>query len=129
MARVLVVDDAQLMCRILCAMLEKAGHEVVAVAHSGQEALVLFEQKRPDIVTLDIQMADGDGFACLEDILKVDENARVIMVTAMGHGPKERESINKGAAAYISKPFQADQLFATIDEVLAGKKDAEDRSG
>ena len=128
MARVLVVDDAQLMCRILCAMLEKAGHEVVGVANSGQEALVLFEKKRPDIVTLDIQMADGDGLACLEDILKVDQGARVIMVTAMGRGPKEQESINKGAAAYVSKPFQAEQLYATIDEVLGGTKNTEDRS-
>ena len=118
MARILVVDDAQIMCKILQAMLEKAGHEVVGIAYSGREALDMYRRIRPDLVTLDIQMPGGDGLSCLEDIRAIDRDAIVIMVTALGRGPAEEESREKGASGYLVKPFQPEQLYEAIDHCL-----------
>jgi len=119
MAKILVVDDAQIMVRILQRMLEKAGHEVVGVAYSGREALDMYKKTRPDLVTLDIQMPGGDGLNCLEDIRAIDRDALVVMVTALGRGPAEEESREKGAAGYLVKPFQPEQLYDVIDHCLS----------
>lgn len=113
MARILVVDDAQIMCEILGTMLKSAGHEVVGTANCGREALDLYRETRPDLVTLDIQMAGGDGLTCLDNILEHDNDAAVIMVTALASGPRE-DALNRGAAAYLTKPFQPDQLQEKI---------------
>ena len=61
MARILIVDDAQIMRNILRAMLETQGHEVVANAENGVEALQMYSELKPDLVTMDIQM-DGNDF-------------------------------------------------------------------
>jgi len=119
MARILVVDDAQIMCRILQTMLEKAGHEVVGIAYSGREGLDMYRRIRPDLVTLDIQMPGGDGLSCLEDIRAIDRDANVIMVTALGRGPAEEESREKGASGYLVKPFRPEQLYEVIDHCLS----------
>ncbi|MGD8345962.1 MAG: response regulator [Lysobacterales bacterium] len=119
MAKILVVDDAQIMVRILQRMLEKAGHDVVGVAYSGREALDMYKRMRPDLVTLDIQMPGGDGLSCLEDIRAIDRDAIVIMVTALGRGPAEEESREKGASGYLVKPFQPEQLYEVIDHCLS----------
>ena len=117
MARILVVDDAQIMCDILGAMLEKAGHEVVGTANCGREALELYLETEPDLVTLDIQMTGGDGLTCLDAIREQDTDASIIMVTALGSGARE-EAMKRGARAFLTKPFQAGQLNQEIQVAL-----------
>src|SRR4051812_26674557 len=84
MARILIADNASFMRSCLKYIFENAGHQVIGMAKGGQEALELYGQLKPDLVTLDILMEGMDGIAALGHIMKEDPKARVIMVTALG---------------------------------------------
>lgn len=120
MARVLIVDDALIMRSILGTMLDKAGHEVVGTAGNAGEALDKFRELAPDLVTLDILMEGVDGITCLKQILEMDPDARVIMISAQGHGHQAEEAIETGARAYVAKPIELENLQAAIRTALAG---------
>lgn len=120
MSRILVVDDAQIMRNILSSMLEEAGHEVVGHAANAEEALALYIQLKPDLVTLDILMEGADGVTCLKNIIQEDSQARVLMITAQGHGPIEQEARESGAKGYIAKPIEREQLQAAVNQALDG---------
>ena len=119
MVRILIVDDAQIMRSILSVVLEKAGYEIVGRAANRTEALEMYNEFNPDLVTMDIQMAGGDGLACLREIMQLHAKAKVIMVSAQGHGQKETEARNFGAIGYVAKPFQTQDILAEIQNALA----------
>ncbi len=118
MAKILIVDDARVMRMILRVMFEKAGHEIVGDATSGVEAVQMYSELNPDLVTMDIQMTNGDGLTSLEQIMRLDPEARVIIVSAL-HGEKKSQARNLGAAGYLDKPFQADDLLRQTQIALA----------
>ncbi len=101
MVRVLIVDDASFMRGSLKYILELNGHTVVGMAKNGMEAVRMYEELKPDLVTMDILMEVMDGITALKAIMENDANAKVIMVTAMGL--EEGESLAKelGALGYI----------------------------
>ena len=119
MARVLIVDDAAFMRKVLSDALTKAGHEIVAEASNGAEAVELFTSLRPDVATLDITMPVKDGIQALKEILSVDPGSRVIMCSALGQESKVLESIKAGARDFVVKPFQADRVLAAVEKALA----------
>jgi len=118
MARILIVDDARVMRMVLRAMLEKAGHEVVGEATDGVEAVQMYGELNPDLVTMDIQMKNGNGLTSLEQIMLLDPEAKVIVVSAL-HCEKESEARHLGAVGYLDKPFQADDLMRQTQIALA----------
>ena len=118
MATVMVVDDASFMRGSLKFIVETAGHEVVAMAKDGKEALELYKMLKPDLVTLDILMDEMDGFSALKAIRDVDQNAKVIMVSALGHEEKQAEARKLGASGYIRKPFTMKEICEEIEKVL-----------
>lgn len=119
MARILIVDDAMIMRNILAVMLEKCGHEVVGTSGSAEDALAQYRQLRPDLVTMDILMEGRDGIDCLKSIRAFDPRARVIMISAQGHGLKEIEAREAGAIGYVSKPIQLEALQGEVQRALA----------
>ena len=119
MSRILIVDDALIMRSILSAMLEKAGHEVAGNATNAEEALKMYKELKPDLVTMDILMEGTDGVTCLKDILREDPDARVIMISAQGHGPLEEQARAAGARGYVSKPIELETLQAVVTQALA----------
>ena len=119
MAKVLIVDDAAFMRKMLGDALKNGGHEVVGEAVNGAEALQRFQELRPEITTLDITMPERDGIAALKDILAFDPGARVIMCSALGQEAKVLESIKAGARDFVVKPFQADRVLEAIGKALA----------
>ena len=119
MARVLVVDDAAFMRKMLSDTLVKAGHEVVGQAANGQEGVDQFRALRPDLTTLDITMPEVDGLSALRQILSFDPTARVIMCSALGQESKVLESVKSGAKDFIVKPFNADRVVEAVARALA----------
>lgn len=119
MARVLVVDDAAFMRKMLSDALAKAGHEVVGEAANGQEGVNQFQSLRPDLTTLDITMPELDGLSALRQILSFDPSARVIMCSALGQESKVLESVKSGAKDFIVKPFNADRVVEAVARALA----------
>jgi two-component system chemotaxis response regulator CheY len=119
MARVLVVDDAAFMRKMLGDALSKGGHEVVGEAGNGVEAVDRFRDLKPDVTTLDITMPEKDGLAALKEILTLDPAARVVMCSALGQESKVLEAIKAGAKDFVVKPFQADRVVDAIGKALA----------
>ena len=118
MARILIVDDSKTSRKFLRNMLEQAGHEIVAEAVDGAEGVEKFKVYRPDITTMDITMPKLGGIEAVREIIEVDPDAKIIMVTAAGQKANMIEALKKGAADFIQKPFDMDVIVNTIEKVM-----------
>jgi len=98
MARVLVVDDALFMRKVVADAIVAGGHEVVGEAANGLEAVTQFKELRPDVTTLDITMPEKDGLAALREIIALDPGARVVMCSALGQESRLIAAVNKAIA-------------------------------
>ena len=119
MARVLVVDDAAFMRKVVSDALAAGGHEVVGEAGNGAEAVQRYQELHPELTTLDITMPEKDGLAALAEIMAIDPAARVLMCSALGQETKVIESIKLGAKDFVVKPFQAGRLLEAVGKALA----------
>jgi two-component system chemotaxis response regulator CheY len=118
MARILVVDDAAFMRKIVTDALTKGGHEVIGEAGNGTEAVEQYQTLKPDLTTLDITMPEKDGLSALKDIMALDPSAKVIMCSALGQESKVLESIKLGAKDFVVKPFQAERVLDAVGKAL-----------
>jgi two-component system, chemotaxis family, chemotaxis protein CheY len=119
MARILVVDDAAFMRKMVKDALTGAGHEIVGEAGNGVEALARYQELKPDLVTLDITMPEKDGLAALAEIMGSDPSARVVMCSALGQESKVLEAIKLGAKDFVVKPFKPDRVVDAVGKALA----------
>jgi two-component system, chemotaxis family, chemotaxis protein CheY len=119
MARVLVVDDAAFMRKMVSDALASGGHEIVGEAGDGAEAVVRYQELRPEVTTLDITMPEKDGLEALREIMALDPGARVVMCSALGQESKVLESIKLGAKDFVVKPFQTDRVLGAVEKALA----------
>lgn len=120
MAKLLVVDDSALSRRISRRILEEAGH-VVAEAVEGMTALERYAVDRPDVVLLDVTMAEMDGFEVLRQLRTLDPDARVVMATADIQSSTRALAETGGAVGFVCKPFTADAVLRAVDAALAGE--------
>ncbi len=117
MAKVLIVDDSKTSRRILKGILEGCGHEVIAEAENGDEGFIKYREVKPDIVTMDITMPKMDGIECLKVIKHFDAEAKVVMVTAAGQKEKMLEAVKNGAAEFITKPFEKEDIEKALKNI------------
>jgi two-component system chemotaxis response regulator CheY len=115
---VLIVDDAIFMRTMIADILEGAGFEIAGEASSGVEAVEKYKQFKPDLVTMDIVMPDMGGIDAVREIMKVDPNARILMVSAMGQQALVVEAIQAGARDFVVKPFQPSRVVEAVQRVL-----------
>jgi two-component system nitrogen regulation response regulator NtrX len=117
MARILVVDDEEGIRKVLRQLLEYEGHDV-ALASGGGEALIEFQESRPDLTLLDVKMARMDGLEVLDRIREIDSASVVIMIS--GHGTIETavEATRRGAWDFLEKPLDSDRLLVTVRNAL-----------
>lgn len=108
MTRVLIVDDAAFMRLSLKTILENCGFEVVGEANTGIKAIQLYKQLKPDLVTMDLTMPELGGVEAIKMIKVIDKDARIIVISSMGHEINVREAIMAGAISFIVKPFKAE---------------------
>lgn len=121
MAKILVVDDALFMRKMLKDILIQDGHEVLGEAENAQEAVLLFKKLKPDVVTLDIVMPEVNGMnvkKAIGEIIQSQRNAKIIMVSAMGQQELVVEMIQAGAKDFIVKPFQPSQVTSAVRRLL-----------
>jgi two-component system response regulator VicR len=118
---VLVVDDNHDNTEIIARYLEVRGYPIT-VAHSGDEALALFEQVRPSLVLLDVMMPGRDGWdVCrlMKQHPVLGRRVRVIMVTALDEWEDKRTALQTGADDYVTKPFDLAALADKVDRNAA----------
>jgi len=118
MAKILIVDDAQIMRRNLKMILEQAGHEVVGEAENGKQAIRMYVNTKPDLVTMDISMPTMQGIDALREIISIDSDAKVIMISSLAQKNQVLEAIDIGAKHYIVKPIKAENVLKVISKFI-----------
>ena len=116
--KILIADDSKTIRKIMRLQLEEMGHKVVAEAANGHEAIEMYFEHSPELITMDIQMPDMNGMEAVEKIKKVDKKVKIIMITAHGQKDLVMGSIKKGVNDYILKPITAEKLEASIKKIF-----------
>lgn len=119
MARVLIVDDSPAWRAAARAAVAHAGHDVVAEAADGLEAIAACRTHHPDLVTLDIQMPGMTGLECLPHLRAVAPKLAVVMVSGASSSATQRRARELGAVGFVPKPYAAADLAQAISEALA----------
>ncbi len=121
--KVLIVDDAMFMRNMIAEIFngKKYGEEdyqVVAEAENGIEAVDMYKEHNPDIVTMDIVMPEMTGIEALKEIMSMDSDANVIMCSALGQDSLVMEALDAGAKDFIVKPFQPEKVLDVVIRIL-----------
>lgn len=119
---VLIVDDIEFVRKTLSNILTQAHYQVVGEAADGMEAIKQYQKLRPDIVTMDIVMPQLSGIEAARHLIKMDRQAKIVIITAMGQENLLMEAINVGVKDYILKPFTAQDVVKTLDRILASEQ-------
>ncbi|MDY3796099.1 MAG: response regulator [Agathobacter sp.] len=117
-ASVLVVDDSALIRKVLIELLNNNGFNVIGEATNGQEGLDMYKELSPDIVTLDVTMPVMDGVEALRQIIELDANAKVAMITAAGQKERLMEALKIGAKLFITKPFNEEEVLNSLSDLV-----------
>jgi two-component system chemotaxis response regulator CheY len=117
--KLLITDDALIIRAMIRDAAELAGWEVVGEAADGQQAIDMYEQLRPDAVTLDMVMPQHDGLHALGGIMGLDPQAKVLVVSALDQKQTLKEAFRLGASDFIVKPFDKHALVATLDKMTS----------
>jgi AmiR/NasT family two-component response regulator len=112
--RVVVAEDETIIRLDVCAVLERAGHEVVGQAKDGEEAVALARDLRPDLIVMDVRMPHMDGVEAARRIIE-ERPVPVVMLTAYAETDVVRRAAEAGAFAYLVKPFREADLVPAID--------------
>src|SRR5581483_12021619 len=120
MRRLLVVDDALFMRKMISGVAAEAGWEVVGEAANGVEAVALYKELRPDLVTMDLVMPEMGGLEALRLIRAGDPQARIVVVTALDQKQTLMDSIREGAIDFIVKPFERQRILNLLAKLGGG---------
>ena len=114
----LIVDDSSIMRRTIERNLGDYDLQIVGMASNGEEALQIVEQKKPDVITLDITMPQMDGITCLENIMVIHPEAKVMIITALSDKLTGLLALDKGARGFMYKPVNPEDLKKAFDKML-----------
>ena len=114
----LVIDDALIIREMIKDAATEAGWEIAGEAVNGQDAIDKYQELRPDAVTLDMVMPDYDGLHALRGIIQADPQARVCVVSALDQTKILKEAFKIGAADFIVKPFDKNNLVDTLAHMV-----------
>ena len=116
--KILLVDDAAFMRKMIKDTLIKNGYTEVFEAVDGADAVEKFGEIGPDLVVMDITMPNMDGLEALKAIRAKDGNANVVMCSAMGQESMVMDAVRSGAKDFIVKPFKPDRVLKTVTSIL-----------
>ena len=116
--RVMIVDDSAIIRQAIHKHLQDFNIDVVGTAENGKIALEVFKKTNPDIVTLDITMPEMDGLSVLEEMLKINKNVKVMVVTALSDKSTGLKAIKLGAKSFLPKPFTPEKLRSSFERMI-----------
>ncbi len=117
--RIMLVDDSDFARNMLKDILTKQGYDIVGEAKNGREAVELYDQIKPDLVTMDIAMPELDGINALNKILAINPAARIIIISSANSKEIFKHVVQDGALDFVVKPFTKNRLLKAIDKALA----------
>ena len=117
--KILIVDDAAFMRLVIKNTLVRDGFHNILEAEKGTEAIELYRKEKPDLVILDIAMGGMSGLEVLDELVKMDQKARIIMCSSVGRDGVVKEAVDLGAWEFLVKPFKPEKLSRMVRDVLA----------
>ena len=119
--RILIVDDAVFMRMMLADFLVENDCKVVGEADNAEEALRLYKELKPDMVTMDIVMPGDNGIRTIREIMKIDREAKILVISALSREDDlVKEAVEAGAKGFVAKPFKPGTVMAEIKRILNG---------
>jgi two-component system chemotaxis response regulator CheY len=115
---VLIVDDIPFVRKTLKQILLNLGYRIAGEAENGDEAVKLFHETKPDLVTMDLVMPIMNGVEATRRIIHSNPSAKIVILSAMMQENLVTEAIIAGAKDYIMKPFQTDEVSRILNQVL-----------
>ena len=118
--RILIIDDSMFIRTLINDAVIAAGYEVVGQAGTGEEGISLALELKPDLITLDNILPDMVGLDIVR-VLKSEEKlaSKIIMLSAVGQESVVQQGLALGAEEYLTKPFDASQMIASIKKALS----------
>lgn len=123
--RILVVDDDEGLQKLVTTLLERAGMDHVSALNATQAAQTLKQGPLPDLILLDLMLPDVSGIEFLTQMRsrQTFDNIPVVILSALADPDQIREGLNAGADRYLTKPYIANNLITTVQDVLrTGRK-------
>lgn len=117
--KLLVIDDSPFVFKAVTKALEGTEYEVIGNALNGQMGVDMYIETRADVITLDVTMPVMDGLETARELLKINPNARIIMLSAMGDETLLNQAREIGVKYFLTKPFQPASLQAKLAEVFS----------
>jgi len=114
----MIVDDSSIIRKVFSKSIEELGFKVIGTAKDGREAINLYTQLKPDLVTMDVTMPIMNGIESLKAIRAKYKDAKIIMVTSHGEEHLVMEAITSGAKGYILKPITKENIELAIFKVF-----------
>jgi len=121
MGRILIADDSDAIRLVLSDILSIGEHDVVGEAVDGSDAVEKFAEIKPDVMLLDLAMPKKDGLTVVKEVIANDSSAKIILITASDNQKVIHDCLNAGALAYVSKPFDFDNVLKIISDALSKK--------
>ncbi len=118
MSKILIVDDAIFMRKVIRDLLATHNYTDVIEAKDGAEAVEMYDEHRPDLVIMDITMPTLDGIETVKEIQKLNKDAKILMCSAMGQEMMVREALKHGAKDFVVKPFKPERVITAVDKLL-----------
>ena len=117
--RVLIVDDSEVMRKMIGDTLKKEGFEIAGNARDGSEAVEKYNALQPDVVTMDIVMPKEHGIEAVKKIVAQDEKARIIVISGLFQKSLVMEALEVGAKDFLIKPFEPADLVNSVRKSMA----------
>jgi len=115
---IIIVDDSTVMRKIISQILKSEMYDVIGEASNGSEAVDMYKELKPDLVTLDINMPIMDGIEALKEILTFDSEAKIVMLTSESEQKMVLQAVQNGAKNYVVKPPERANLLSKVKASL-----------
>jgi two-component system chemotaxis response regulator CheY len=119
MKKCIIIDDSKFMRKIIAEALAEHGYEIAGEAENGQDGINLYENIKPDFVTMDITMAGVSGIQAINEIKEKYPKSKIIVISALDENTIKINDKNIKADAFLTKPFEKKELIAIVEKLLS----------
>ena len=118
MKKLMIVDDSNVIRKKTSREFDQSKFELVGTAKNGEEAITLFKSSNPEVITMDITMPHVDGIECIEQIVGIEPNVRILVISALNDKATGMEALEKGAMGFINKPFSENDIIQALETLV-----------
>jgi len=119
MKKLMIVDDSNLIRKKISREFDDSKFELIGTAKNGEEAVGLFKEFYPEVITMDITMPHVDGIECIEQIISIEPSTKILVISALNDKATGMEALEKGAMGFINKPFTEKDITQALDSLVS----------